>query len=237
MNYTLHYTRLVQKARAANRKRYSTKNINYVYYENHHIIPKCMNGTNDGENLVLLTPEEHYLAHLLLIKIYPGVRGLTSAAIQMTRNKNRTNNKLYGWLRREHASNLVELHRQKSVGMHGKTHSAETKQKMSENNYYNNGGKQLTGEDNPNYRLKRSQETKDKISKIKTGSTHAPHTKETKQKMRESRKLQSRTRDMTISIDGTIFTSATNAAASLGITVSGLCRRMRTNKFPEYFYL
>lgn len=36
----------------------------------HHIIPKCCGGGNEPENLVRLTLREHYIAHLLLPKIY-----------------------------------------------------------------------------------------------------------------------------------------------------------------------
>lgn len=38
------------------------------YYENHHIIPKCLGGTNDPQNLIKLTAREHFFAHLLLSK-------------------------------------------------------------------------------------------------------------------------------------------------------------------------
>lgn len=36
------------------------------YYELHHILPKSMGGTNEKENLILLTLQEHVLAHYLL---------------------------------------------------------------------------------------------------------------------------------------------------------------------------
>lgn len=36
--------------------------------ESHHIFPKCLFGENDS--LVNLTPREHYIAHLLLYKMY-----------------------------------------------------------------------------------------------------------------------------------------------------------------------
>jgi hypothetical protein len=39
-------------------------------YEQHHIIPKCLGGSNDKSNLVLLTYREHYIAHWLLTKIH-----------------------------------------------------------------------------------------------------------------------------------------------------------------------
>ena len=37
-------------------------------YDCHHIIPKCMGGSNSTSNKVLLTPREHFIAHLLLSK-------------------------------------------------------------------------------------------------------------------------------------------------------------------------
>lgn len=68
------------------------------FTEKHHIIPKCMGGSNVKSNLVCLTPEEHYIAHQLLVKIYPKNHKLVYAANMMCMN--RVNNKLYGWLRR-----------------------------------------------------------------------------------------------------------------------------------------
>jgi hypothetical protein len=53
-----------------------------------------------------LTPEEHYLAHQLLVKIYPKNRSLINAAVMMIAN--RPSNKLYGWLRRKFAENQSE---------------------------------------------------------------------------------------------------------------------------------
>lgn len=71
-----------------------------------------MGGFDDPPNLVKLTPEEHYLAHLLLVKIHPGVKGLIYAVKMMS---GQGNNKSYGWIRRrisetgfskEHRENL-----------------------------------------------------------------------------------------------------------------------------------
>ena len=36
------------------------------YHERHHIIPKCMGGTNDKDNLIDLYAREHFEAHRLL---------------------------------------------------------------------------------------------------------------------------------------------------------------------------
>ena len=48
---------------AKSQKRSKTDNI---YYEKHHIVPRCMGGNNDKNNLILLTLGEHIQAHYLL---------------------------------------------------------------------------------------------------------------------------------------------------------------------------
>jgi len=44
-----------------------------------------MGGSNAKSNLVLLTAKEHFIAHKLLVRIYPSVRGLWLALIAMGR--------------------------------------------------------------------------------------------------------------------------------------------------------
>jgi|LakMenEpi03Aug12_release.lakeMendotaPanAssembly.Ray.scaffolds.fasta_scaffold370618_2 hypothetical protein len=39
-------------------------------FETHHIVPRCLGGTDSSENLTKLTPREHFIAHLPLTKIY-----------------------------------------------------------------------------------------------------------------------------------------------------------------------
>lgn len=89
MNYKKIYANLIEKAK--------NRSLN-GYFETHHIIPKCIGGTNELSNLVNLTPEEHYLAHQLLVKIYPDNYKLVKAAAMMI--PNRPSNKMYGWLKR-----------------------------------------------------------------------------------------------------------------------------------------
>lgn len=55
------------------------------YTERHHIIPKCLNGSNDSSNLTVLTYREHFIAHLLLTKLYPKERGIRYAFLCMLR--------------------------------------------------------------------------------------------------------------------------------------------------------
>lgn len=64
MNYNRIYYELIDKAR-------NRKIDDLEYYESHHIIPKCMKGSNKPENLVNLTAREHFIAHWLLHKNNP----------------------------------------------------------------------------------------------------------------------------------------------------------------------
>jgi hypothetical protein len=88
MDYTKIYNNIIH--RAQNR-------ILEGYIEKHHIIPKCLGGNNDIINLVALTPEEHYLCHLILVKIHPSNRKILHAAKMMS---GQGNNKKYGWIKR-----------------------------------------------------------------------------------------------------------------------------------------
>ena len=80
MNYKRIYDEIIENAKP----RGLDKRKLDGYFEKHHIIPKCMKGTNDESNLVLLTGCEHYLAHYLLWKIYPDIHGLIYAHYCMT---------------------------------------------------------------------------------------------------------------------------------------------------------
>lgn len=58
------------------------------YYEVHHILPKCMGGEDNEDNLVVLTYREHLIVHMLLCEIYPGNHKLIYASkIMLSHNK------------------------------------------------------------------------------------------------------------------------------------------------------
>lgn len=152
MNYKMHYDLLIDRAKMRTITDYSEK---------HHIIPKCMGGNNKKENLVCLTPEEHFLAHQLLVKIYPNNRYLVLAVKMMTVSGGRVirNNKMFGWLRKKF-----------SMAMADQIISDETRKKLS------NNAKNRTF----------SEETRDKMSLRSIGNKHAlgyKHTKEDKEKI------------------------------------------------------
>jgi len=66
MNYIRIYENIINHAENQNRVKVKNDKI----YENHHIIPKSIGGSNNKGNLVLLTPKEHYICHRLLVEIY-----------------------------------------------------------------------------------------------------------------------------------------------------------------------
>ena len=143
MNYQLHYAKLVSRAVTRELAGYS---------ERHHIVPRCMGGGNEETNLVRLTPEEHYVAHQLLVKMNTGIDGLVRAAYMMSTNRHgtRANNKRFGWLRRLFAdvsrcaatgkTQTAESRAKKSAALKGRIFSAETKAKISA---------AITGDKNP----------------------------------------------------------------------------------------
>lgn len=109
MNYQEHYNRLIERAR--------WRSLD-GYVERHHVKPKCLGGSNDEDNIVRLTPEEHYVAHQLLVKLYPKHLGIVSAAHAMTtsRRPELARNKLFGWLRRRMSEAQTGQKRDPSVG-------------------------------------------------------------------------------------------------------------------------
>ena len=64
MDYSRQYNLIINKAK---------ERVLEEYSETHHIIPKCLGGTNENTNLVELTPREHLICHRLLVKMYPSL--------------------------------------------------------------------------------------------------------------------------------------------------------------------
>lgn len=129
MNYKKHYDLLIER---------SKNRVLEGYVEKHHIIPKCLGGTDDKENLAILTPDEHFLAHQLLVKLNPGHRGLVYAVQMMTNHHTdaRINNKLFGWIRRRMALAMSEQTKswlkenEHPRGMLGKKHTGDGLEKV-----------------------------------------------------------------------------------------------------------
>ncbi len=103
MNYEKIYNQIIENAKTLNRVKGKD-----MIFENHHILPKSIGGGNNKENLVLLTPKEHYICHRLLVQIYRGTNNQFKMYYAMWcminglgKNRHITSSKIYEKLRIE----------------------------------------------------------------------------------------------------------------------------------------
>ena len=125
MDYQLHYEKLIEKAR--NRKLDG-------YFERHHIIPKSLGGSDDNSNLVKLTAREHFVAHLLLSKIYPDCHKMIRAIQMMcvsSDNQERVNNRMYKWLKEKFSKMMSEHQKGENNSQYGTCWVSDIKSKKS----------------------------------------------------------------------------------------------------------
>lgn len=171
--YSKWYFNIIQNAANSNRSK------DTQYYESHHIVPKSFGGSNKKSNLVLLTPREHFLCHLLLPKmmIDPVKTGKMVYAFFRMKHKHK-NSKLFDRFRSAYGS----LTAGENNPFYGKTHTAETKQKISRLGKYHTleSRKQMSevkkgtgiGKDNPMFGKVHPQEWRDAHSKRLSGENH-----------------------------------------------------------------
>ena len=129
MNYKKIYDQIIDRAKTRDLEGYG---------ENHHIIPKCMGGDDKIDNLVKLTVKEHYIVHRLLTEIYPGDHKLIyafwcmcSVKNKFTRERTVVSARTYEYARNAMSKVTKERLKEHNPWL-GKTHSEESKKKMSE---------------------------------------------------------------------------------------------------------
>lgn len=153
------------------------------YCEKHHIIPKCLNGNNYNDNLVVLTAKEHYIVHHLLIKIFPTNQKLFFAFNAMCGWKSRKTNSRYTpkFSSKEYERLRIKRSEIVSKSLKGRPKSEEHKKHLSE---------AITGK-------KLTDEQKKSISK---SLKNIKHTKEWNKKVGESLKKHKRTAEHSANI-------------------------------------
>lgn len=143
------------------------------YSETHHIIPRSMGGNDNPDNLIKLTPRQHYIAHWMLARAYKGK--MSSAFWFMSNLIDKKNRKSKIKMTSEMYSEARTLHQQANSQrvvsektrmliskLHkGKKRSEETKRKMSI---------ACTGR-------VASEETRKKLSEAQTGKKQSEETK------------------------------------------------------------
>ena len=176
------------------------------YHERHHILPKCLGGNNDEENLIDLFAKEHFEAHRLLALENPDDYKLVYAWNMMCNSKNsdyKITEKEYEEARKHHANAMSG----ENNPNYGKIMSEDQRKKLSESkigNKHPNWGKHLsedtrkkmslaaTGKGNPFYGKHLSEYHKKKISNAMQGEKNhfygKHHSEETKKKISEANK-------------------------------------------------
>lgn len=159
--YSKWYYTIIENARQQTRVKYQG-----IYYERHHIIPKSLGGSNNKDNLVLLTAKEHYICHLLLPKmcIVTKHKGkMVYAFMQLSevansyRYPHAFTGRLYSFLKEKYIKTISGEYSY----MYGVPKTEEIKQKISQTRKQQGTGK---GEKNPMYGKNHSEESKQKMS-------------------------------------------------------------------------
>lgn len=165
--YKKTYNNLIEKCKQME----SDGELTGIYTETHHILPKCIGGTDESTNLVKLPARYHIIAHLLLIKIYPEQIGLVYAAHMMLCASNnglrksaqdKISTRTYASVREEYSRILKN-----------RKASEETRRKMSASR---------TG-------TKRTEVQKEHMSRVKSGKNHnfyGKHHKDSTKKLMSS---------------------------------------------------
>jgi len=108
MNYQRIYNELISNAQNRNKPK--------GYVEQHHVIPRSLGGSDNLDNLVILTAREHFIAHYLLAKIHGGTQWLFVHIIKKQHEKNGyvCNARLYEIAKSKNAIAIGNLHKGKS---------------------------------------------------------------------------------------------------------------------------
>lgn len=168
------YNQLIDKCIQMESEGYSED----VYTEVHHILPKCMGGTNDRSNLVRMPIRYHIMAHVLLAYAYLSNTKLIFAANAMLMHKTKNPEIIRGF-----STSLITRIRENAIKARvGYKYTQESKDKISISHLGNKNpmfGKKASieirkkmsesrkGEKNPNYGKKFSEEHKRKLSEAR----------------------------------------------------------------------
>jgi len=230
MNYTKHYKSLIKKSKTRNL-------IKGVYVENHHIVPRSEGGSDESANITQLTAREHFIAHWLLYRENPTIDSRAFSFWRMCNGRGKV--KLEDWIiipsrayeeaRLAHSKAISKRlkGRQKTVdhvakvaaANRGKKRSDESKEKMS----LAKKGKSLSQshKDNMKGRIpwnkgkEASQQTAANIARALKGNNNA---------------------GKACSIEGVIYSSATEASKQTGVPITTLKNRLYNSKRCDYFY-
>lgn len=162
-------------------------NCGNEYHERHHIVPRCMGGDNNEENLIDLYANEHFIAHKLLANENPDNNALIYAwwCMANASNSNKRDCEItaeeYENVRKYYSAMRSAVMMGEKHPNFGKHHSEETRKKMSD---------AALGERNHNFGKHTPDDIRAKISEAISGEKNywygKHHTDESKKKMSEA---------------------------------------------------
>lgn len=185
MDYKKHYNNLINTRKELSRSKKDD------IFEKHHILPKCLGGSDEKTNLILLTPKEHFIAHLLLTQMYEGkIKAKMCYAFMIMCTVNQKQSRKISSSQYDLAKKLIsENCRGVNASFYGKKLSKETKENIS---------KRMKGDKNPSR----------KFGAWNKGLKTGPQSEETKQKRADSIRGQKRSKEskkkMSLSAKGKI---------------------------------
>ncbi len=130
------YRSIYKRAKRENRTR-----KNGEYFENHHIVPRALGGSNSKINRVLLTPREHYIMHACLVRFLTGQSKykMVHALMFFGKDKYKMNSHIYEYLKRSLSKSMTENNPLKGrvnvINSEGKWTTITSEEFHSNNNY------------------------------------------------------------------------------------------------------
>jgi hypothetical protein len=201
MKYERWYNSIVENAK----KRNWNKNDSEHYLEAHHVVPRCFGGSNTKDNIILLTAREHFICHLLLVKIHTQPDEKVKMIYALYRMCGIINDD-----RKVMSSRWFEsVRRMMSLGCSGKNHPQY-------------------GTTHPSKGVPRTQDVREKIRKSLTGKKLGPQSKQARLKKR----LTQRASD--IIIEDKKFLSLSHASEELNINRDTIRYRLKSPNWPNY---
>jgi len=224
MNYKRIYQELINSR---------LNNIPDGYKEEHHIIPRCMKGTDEPENMVYLIAREHFLAHYLLYKMYPEHDSLVYALNWMSNQKHyNQSSRMYENIRKIHSK--VQSNMMIEYFKDPKNRKKQAEKKIK---YFKD----------PKNRKKQAKLIKEYWANLESRKKHAEifkkYYKDPENKKKQAKLIKEYREDPLpksknpFTIHGVFFNNTVEARKKLDVNRSTISRRLINPNFPEYQYI
>lgn len=160
------------------------------YKERHHILPVCMGGKNNKENLVFLTARQHFIAHWMLYRIYKNKEMAYAFYAMCMSNRDQDirikNSRLFKYAREIFSQNNPMKKKEISSKFCGENNPMKRKEVADK------VSKAISGEKHPMYGKKHKEISLEKLRAASSGENNSMygknHTEDALRKMSENRK-------------------------------------------------